>query len=90
MLQEFLIVLAYSKRTQMTLVFGIVFALILWLAGEYFVSLISFVGPLAPLTDVIREKLMYRYDKAALMCFLGFLGLAAKLYLRDRKRFLQL
>lgn len=90
MLQEFLIVLAYSKRTQLALVFGIVFGLILWLAGEYFVSLISFVGPLAPLKDVIREKLMHRYDKAALMCFLGFLGLAAKLYLRDRKRFLQL
>jgi hypothetical protein len=90
MLQEFLIVLAYSKRTQLALVLGVVFALVLWVAGEYLVGRISFVGPLAPLTAVVREKLMHRYDKAALLCFLGFLALAAKSYLRDRKRLLQL
>ncbi len=75
MLQEFFVVLAHSKRTQLALVLGIVFALVLWQAGEYFVGRISFVGPLAPLTEVVREKLMHRYDKAALLCFLGFLGL---------------
>ena len=90
MLQEFIVVLGYSKRTQFALVLGGFFAPGLGLAGAYFVESISFAGPLAPLAEAIREKLMHRYDKAALLCLLGFLGLAVKSFLRDRKRLLQL
>jgi hypothetical protein len=90
MIQEFLIVLAYSKRTQFALFFAVFSALVIWLAGEYFVGRVSFVGPLAPLTEVVREKLFHHYDKAALVSLASFLGLAVKLYIRDRKRLFQL
>lgn len=90
MFQEFLFVLAHSKRTQLALVLAVIFPLGVLLLGEYMVGRIAFSGPLAPMTEVVRETLSHRYDKAALVCLLGFLGLAVKSYLRARKRLLQL
>lgn len=90
MFQEFIFVLAYSKRTQLALVLAVLFPLGVWLLGEYMVSRIVFSGPLASMTELVRETLSHRYDKAALLCLFGFLGLAVKSYLRARKRLLQL
>ena len=47
-------------------------------------------GALAPLTDVVREKLFHRYDKAAWASLAACLLLAVKLYRKDRKRLLGL
>lgn len=90
MFQELLFVLAYSKGTQLALVLAVLSPLAAWLLGEYMVSRIAFSGALAPLTEVVRDTLSQRYDKAALLCLFGFLGLAVKSYLRARKRLLQL
>lgn len=89
-LEETLIVLAHSSRTQIAIVFGVVFFVGFILAGQYFVGNLELHGVLAPLTDVVREGIWQRYDKAAWATLAGFLLLAVKLYRKDRKRLLGL
>jgi uncharacterized membrane protein len=89
-LEETLIVLAHSSRTQMAIVLGIVFFVGFILAGQYFVGDLELHGVLAPLKDVVREGIWQRFDKAAWATLAGFLLLAVKLYRKDRKRLLGL
>lgn len=89
-LTETLVVLAYSSRTQLALVLGLASFLGFMLAGEYFVGRIEFHGLLAPLTDVVREQIGHRYDKAAWTSLVAFLLLAVKLHRKDRKRLMSL
>ncbi|WP_428420761.1 hypothetical protein [Methylibium sp.] len=87
---EFLVVLAYSPRTQFAIVLGLVSFAGFMLAGEYFVGQIELQGLLAPLTDVVREQIGHRYDKEAWASLASCLLLAVKLYRKDRKRLLSL
>jgi hypothetical protein len=89
-LEEILIVLAHSSRTQVAIFLGVFFFVGLMLAGEYFVGRLEFHGVLTPLTDVVRERIWHRYDKAAWATLAGFLLLAVRLYVKDRKRLLGL
>ncbi|MBX9848160.1 MAG: hypothetical protein K2X64_02610, partial [Rhodocyclaceae bacterium] len=89
-LAEILVVLAHSSRTQFAIVLGMVSFVGLMVAGDYFVGRIELHGALAPLTDVVREKLFHRYDKAAWASLAACLLLAVKLYRKDRKRLLGL
>lgn len=89
-LDEFLFVLAYSKRTQWAIWLGAISFAVILVAGEHFVGGLNFHGPLSPLTDVVRETLLDRYDKAAWSSLGAFLLLATKCYRRDRKRVLAL
>jgi len=85
---EFLVVLAYSSKTQLAIIFAFVFFFGTLLLGHYFVSITTFHGVLAPMTDVIRAKLEHRYDKVAWGLLFAFTMLAVKCYKKDRKRFL--
>lgn len=85
-LAECLVVLAHSTRTQLALLFGLGFFLGTMAAGNYFTSHLELHGLLAPLTDVIREKIAHRYDKAAWAILFSFLFLAVRCYMKDRKR----
>lgn len=89
-LEESLVVLTYSTKTQMAVMFGLAFFVGTLIAGDYFASHLEFHGPLAPLTEMFREKIAHRYDKAAWAALGSFLFLAAKCYKKDRKRFLGL
>lgn len=86
MVEEFLLVLAYSKRTQWAIVLGAVGFVIVMVAGDYFVSHLAFEGFLAPMTEPIRQAFIGRYDKAAWSVLGSFLFLAFKCYRKDRKR----
>lgn len=86
--EEFLIVLAYSAKTQLALVFGAVFYFGTLMLGEHFASSLVFQGMLAPLADAIRPIILHRYEHAAWGSLLGFLLLAVKCYRKDRKRLL--
>ncbi|GAB2180947.1 hypothetical protein DLREEDagrD3_11700 [Denitratisoma sp. agr-D3] len=83
---EFLVVLAYSTKTQLALLFGMVFFVGTMLTGDYFASTFEIHGNLAPLTDVIREKIVHKYDKVAWVSLVSFFLLAIKCYRKDRKR----
>jgi hypothetical protein len=85
---EFLIVLAYSTKTQLSIFFGVVFFIGTLLLGHHLVSGLVFQGILAPLTDTIRPIIEHRYEKAAWGSLVAFLFLAFKCYKKDRKRFL--
>lgn len=90
MFEEFVMVIAYSSRTQLALLFGALFFIGILLAGDYFASHFEFHGLFAPMTDFIREKIVHRYDKAAWLALGSFLLLAFKCYKKDRKRLMQL
>lgn len=83
-LEEILVVLSYSTRTQVAIASAFAFFFAFLLAGQIFVERIELHGFLAPLTDVVRERLLHRYDKAAWIALGTFLLLAIKLYRRDR------
>lgn len=87
---ELLVVLSYSTGAQWALVVGIVSVVGLMFAGEYFVGGLQFHGALAPLTQIVREHLVMRYDAAAWSALGGCLLVAAKRYRKDRKRLLAL
>ncbi len=86
--EELMIVLAYSTRTQLAILFGIVFFIGILLLGHHFTSTLAFQGVLAPLADAIRPIIEHRYEKAAWGSSLSFLLLAFQCYRKDRKRLL--
>ena len=85
-LEEFLVVLAYSTKTQLAVIFGLAFFVGTMVAGDYFTSHLEIRGILAPVTDVVREKIAHRYDKVAWASLASFLFLAVICYKKDRKR----
>lgn len=85
-LEEFLVVLAYSTKTQLAVICGLAFFVGTMIAGDYFTTHMEIHGVLAPLTDVIREKIAHRYDKVAWAALFSFFLFAAKCYKKDRKR----
>jgi len=84
--EEFIIVLAYSTKTQWTIFFGVLFFFGTLIIGNHFASNIAFQGVLAPFTDAIRPIILHRYEHVAWGCLLSFLLLAFKIYMKDRKR----
>lgn len=85
---EFLVVMAYSKRTQFAIWMGMISFIVILTLGEHFAGNMNLQGFLAPLTAVIREALLDRYDKAAWSSLGGCLLLAIKCYKKDKKRLL--
>lgn len=83
---EFLVVLAYSTKTQLAVICGLVFFVGTMAAGAHITTHLEIYGALAPLADVIREKIAHRYDKVAWAALFSFIFLAAKCYKKDRKR----
>lgn len=89
-LEEFLCVLAYSRRTQWAIILGAIGFVTIMVLGDHMASQMQFDGFLAPLAKPIGDALASRYDSAA-WSFLGSLLLAAfKFYRKDRKRLLRL
>lgn len=84
---EFLVILAYSKRTQWAIILGVVGFVVIQVWGGYQLSNFELSGPMSSITDVIKQKFLRHYDKAALGCLLSFWGTAITLYKKDRKRF---
>lgn len=87
-LEEVWVVISYSTKTQLAIAFGLISFGSFLLLGEVMVSHIEFHGALAPVTDVVKEKLMHRYDKAAWAALGSFALLAFKMYRKDRHRLL--
>jgi hypothetical protein len=87
---EFLVVVEHSRRTQIALVLAVLFFVGLQLAGLVFVGQFELHGILAPMTDIVRDRLMHRYDKAAWFALGGFLLTAVKCYRKDRRRLFEL
>lgn len=87
--EEFFLVLAYSVRTQLAIIFGVVFFVGILALGHHFSETLHFKGYLAPLAAAIRPYIEMRYEHAAWGALFTFLGLAIKVYLKDRKRFLE-
>ena len=87
-LEEFRMVLCHSSRIQLAIASGLFFFIGILLMGQILVGSLELHGPLAELTDVVREKLMHRYDKAAWAALASFGLLAVKTYRKDRRRFL--
>lgn len=85
-ISELLWVLLYSKKTQYAILIGIFGFLTINLVGDYMLRDFHLTGILAPLSDLVKDKLMGKYDKVALCCLFSFLMLAIKLYRKDKRR----
>ncbi|HCG8575816.1 TPA: hypothetical protein NJ542_004437 [Vibrio parahaemolyticus] len=83
---ELLYVLSLSKRTQLALIFGVVFHFVILLFGKYYIAEIEFQGVMKPLEEAMVGKLLHKYDKVALFALASFWVLAFKCYRKDRKR----
>jgi hypothetical protein len=81
------VVLCHSTKTQAAIGFGVFFFIGILVMGQVLTGGIELQGPLAALTDVVRENLMHRYDKAAWAVLGSFFLLAIKSYRKDRRRF---
>lgn len=86
MFDEFLVVFAYSKRTQWVLIIGLVFFFGLMLGGAYWSDHLELKSLSAPVAEVVRDKIVHRYDKAAWGILVATLFAAIKCYRKDRKR----
>ena len=84
---EILLILSFSKKTQFAILLGMIGYIVIEIIGAHQVRDFHLSGYLEPLSDVIKEKLIGKYDKAALGCLGSFWVLAIKQYRKDRKRF---
>ena len=86
--EEFLLILAYSKKTQLAIWLGVISFMLILALGAYVSNHINFVGIFAPLANVIRKVFLDRYEMEAWLSLVSCLMLAAKSYNKDRKRLL--
>lgn len=84
--EEVWVVLCHSRKMQLAIAFGVFFFVGIMVLGQVLVGGFELHGPLAALTDVVRDELMHRYDKAAWAALGGFALLAVKTYRKDRRR----
>lgn len=80
------VVLCHSTRTQLAIGFGVFFFVGILVMGQVLASGIELHGPMAALTEVVRENLIHRTDKAAWAALGSFSLLAIKAYRKDRRR----
>lgn len=88
LLEEFLLVLAHSRRTQWALLLGVIGFTVTLLAGAYFSSQLVFSGLLAPMSEPLQHIFLLRCEIAAWGVLVSCLVLATKSYVKDRKRLL--
>ncbi len=84
---EFLYILARSRRTQWAIALGVVFFIGIHLWGNYALSNFELHGPMKWLEETFVQKFAKRYDKVALFALLSFWVLAYQCYQKDKKRF---
>lgn len=85
-LTEFWVVLCHSRRTQLAIAFGVLLFVGIMAMGRVMVDGLDLHGPLAAVTNVVREALLHQYDKVAWAALGSFALLAVKFYRRDRRR----
>jgi len=85
-IEEALAVVLISTRTQMALILGMVSCTSVLGYAWFAIHSFKLIGPLAPLTDVIKLYLAQRYEIAAFGSLCGFFMLAVKYNIRDYQR----
>jgi hypothetical protein len=91
-LTDVLIVLSFSQKTQWVLLIGVILSISISIniLGEIMLEDFQLHGFLQPIGEVIRDKLLRRYDKLALLTLISFFLLALKTYSIDKKRLYRL
>lgn len=86
MIDELLFTLSQSRKTQVCLILTLVAPVSILLLGIHMTADFQLSGPLAPFTDLFREKLLHRYDKGALIVFALFIVATFKYYRQAQRR----
>jgi len=86
-LSEFLYILALSRKTQWAIILGFVFFIGIHIVGHVVLSDFELQGSYKGVRDIIVHEMAKKYDKAALIALVSFLGLACRCYLKDKNRF---
>ncbi len=85
-LLEIIAVIAFSKRTQLAILFGVIAFFSVNLFGSFMFHDFGLQGPIKGLTDVIKQQIDGRYDKVAWGALFAFWGVAITFYNKDKKR----
>lgn len=85
---EFWAVFVHSTKAQLAVALGLISFFVLLILGQSLAAGIELHGALATLTELVRDKLMHRSDKAAWLALGSFMLLAFKAYRKDRRRLL--
>lgn len=85
-MNEFLAVMSYSRRTWVAVYLSIFSALAILIVGYFQLVDLTMPGSFGPIGDALKMALWTRYEMLALYAFGSFMWLAAKFYLKDRKR----
>lgn len=86
-IDEVLMILVFSKKTQWALLLGVVGFFVILIVGSYQIENFQLHGSMAAYSDIFRDKILRRYDKAAWFCLISFWVLAFKMYRKDKRRF---
>lgn len=84
---ELLTILCFSRRTLFAIILGMLGYIAISLIGKHMVGDFQLSGYLAPMSDLVKENLLGKYDKAAIGWLVSSWLLAIKLYRKDKKRF---
>ncbi len=81
-----MVIAHFTGRTQAAIILGMICFITINLVGDYYLANFQLSGQMSGLTDLIKEKLAHRYDKAAWGGLFSFWWLAFKLYRKDKKK----
>ena len=87
-IEELVIVLASSRKTQVILLFAFVMPILIIGVGAFASHTITFAEPFAALAGPVRTAVFHRYVFAAIFAFLSALPVAARQFARARRRIL--
>lgn len=83
---EFVTILCFSRRTLFAIILGMLGYIVISSIGKHMVADFQLSGHLTPMSDMVKEKLLGKYEKAALGCLVSSWLLAIQLYRKDKKR----
>ncbi|MEO1326526.1 MAG: hypothetical protein AAFV47_07665 [Pseudomonadota bacterium] len=86
---EWLYVFSVSTRAQACVCVGILLALIALIAGRFIAADFELGGVYAPMTTVLREYVLDRYNAVALGILIAALSGAVRCLRKDRDRLLE-
>ena len=84
---EFLLILAFSRRTLIAIILGVISFFVVNIFGYFILKDFQFSGVLQPLSESVGNLIGNRYDRVAWGSLIGFWVLAIQFYKKDKKRF---
>ncbi|BCE03457.1 hypothetical protein [Marinicellulosiphila megalodicopiae] len=84
---DIFIIFMNAHKSHFLIFMGVFLFIVINIIGRFMLSDFELSGYYQPLGEVIREKLLSRYDKLAWIALLGFFILAFKAFMKDWRKY---